>query len=178
MFKQKFKGVLVLLLVFSVVIIGFNATMGTVSKAATVAALMADSVVDSIGINNHWDYTTSPDYTHATGSIALSDLAKQKAILSAGELQRQNHTIKTGEQYSMLKTADGLESVYVDPGGPRYGYHVMNWFDEYPVTFGINAKQQAKFLQSIGFHYPNGSFFLDLHTDGEQIIGPKVKFGT
>jgi hypothetical protein len=121
---------------------------------------------------------TSPDYTHATGSIALSDLAKQKAILSAGELQRQNHTIKTGEQYSMLKTADGLESVYVDPGGPRYGYHVMNWFDEYPVTFGINAKQQAKFLQSIGFHYPNGSFFLDLHTDGEQIIGPKVPFSS
>ncbi|OGY60378.1 MAG: hypothetical protein A3B23_01695 [Candidatus Colwellbacteria bacterium RIFCSPLOWO2_01_FULL_48_10] len=126
-----------------------------------------------------------PDYSHASGSEALENIGKQQAILSAAEALKSGVKPKTGEFFSYINhdgnsvtgRDTGLESVYADHGGPRYGYHIIRWFDEFFINFGINKQHQEEFMAKTDFRYGHGENRKDLSADwgGEGIlIGNKV----
>jgi len=124
-----------------------------------------------------------PDYSHATGSSALKNIGKSGAILSSNEAKKEGVEISTGEFVSFnndipLAERRGLSSVYVDRGGPRYGYHSINWFDEYFVNFGISKEKQDSFMRTTDFRYGlmgEGDEKLSADFGGEgAVIGPKV----
>ncbi|KKR79048.1 MAG: hypothetical protein UU22_C0005G0021 [Parcubacteria group bacterium GW2011_GWA2_40_8] len=105
----------------------------------------------------------SSDYTHAAGSAALNGIAREQAILSAQEAVKAGIKPKTGEFVSYVHQESGkpstgiLNSVYVDRGGPKYGYNIVKWFGEYFVTFGINKERQEEYLRSTDVRY--GGYF-------------------
>lgn len=89
---------------------------------------------------------TKSHYFHSTGSLALSAIAKHKAILSAKELIMRGEKISTGEYVTGMgeypRAMGGLEDVYVsdDPVNTRGGMAVV---DDYPVIFGIHQRALA-----------------------------------
>jgi len=136
-------------------------------------------------VNSKYRYS---DFSHATGSAALPGIEKNGAILSAREAKKAGLPVRTGEHVSYLNSSndipvtggrDGLSSIYACKDGVEYGYHHLNWFDEYPVAFGINQKKQEDFLRQSGFNYEfiigEGSPILtvDLGSEG-VIIGNKA----
>ncbi|MBI3074820.1 MAG: hypothetical protein HYY92_01220 [Parcubacteria group bacterium] len=119
-----------------------------------------------------------PDYSHASGSAAFPAIGRHGAILSAEEAVKRGEIPKTGEfSHYMDYNGEGLNSVYADRGGPRYGYHVINWFDEYFVTFGINKERQEVFMESTDVRYGYGdepkTMNRDLGSEG-MLIGHAV----
>ncbi len=123
-------------------------------------------------------------FTHSSGSAALTGIAKSGAILSAQDSEREGIKIATGEHVSYVSSESGipvaggrygLGSVYASKDGPTYGYHHLNWFDEYHVAFGINKEKQEEFLRQIDFKYEWASSedhparTLDLGSEGIEI---------
>jgi len=128
-----------------------------------------------------------PEYAHASGSAALSGVSQAKAILSARQSIEKKIPVKSGEfhHYWDQEIADVqdqpnrvsvLGSVYVNHGLPHYGYHSINWFDEYFVGFGINQQKQEEYLTQNNFYYGKGKDQrLSVDYGGEGIIiGPQV----
>ena len=96
----------------------------------------------------------SPDYSHATGSAALGAIGGSGAILSAREAVKRGAKPKTGEYATYMDyQGEGLRSVYANQGHPQYGYHGVNWFNEFFVGFGINKERQERALDEAGFNY-------------------------
>lgn len=123
-------------------------------------------------------------FTHSSGSAALPGIAKSGSILSAQDVEREGIKIATGEHISYVSSESGipvaggkygLGSVYASKDGPTYGYHHLNWFDEYHVAFGINKEKQEEFLRQIDFKYEwassedNPARTLDLGSEGIEI---------
>ncbi len=96
---------------------------------------------------------------HGTGSEALKGLhgiGESQTISSARSLVSQQTPIATGEWFSERdnegkpKTggSGGLDDVYSSEGGIKEAsYHVVRWFDEFPVTFCIDKQKQQDFNQ-------------------------------
>ncbi|MDH2431418.1 hypothetical protein QCD60_02450 [Pokkaliibacter sp. MBI-7] len=96
---------------------------------------------------------------HGTGSEALKGLhgiGETQAISSAESLVSKNLPVATGEWFSERdnegkpKTggSGGLGDVYSSEGGIKEAsYHVVRWFDEFPVTFCIDRQKQQDFNQ-------------------------------
>jgi len=128
------------------------------------------------------------EFTHASGSAALAGIEKSGAILSAQDVESEGMKVATGEHVSYVSSETGnpvaggrygLGSVYASKNGPKYGYHHVNWFDEYYIAFGINKQKQEDFLRQIGFKYEWASskdkpaLTLDMGSEGVE-IGNKV----
>lgn len=102
-----------------------------------------------------------PDYAHTTGSAALNGIAEHATLLSGEEAVKRGTAPTTGEHVSYIQLDSGLSvsagagnsSIYVHHGPPVHNYHVLRWFDEHPVAFGINKERQEAFLEGTTFRY-------------------------
>lgn len=96
-----------------------------------------------------------PDYTHATGSAALLGVGGEGALLSSYDAKERGVSVITGEHGQSQRWRDEESalnvhgSVYVDRGGPRFGYNTIRWFNEFFVTFGISEERQLAHLASL-----------------------------
>lgn len=91
---------------------------------------------------------------HATSSVALPGISRQRALLSSKQLTEMTEPIVTGEittdMGELHRHWGGLEDVYASnsPVSLTYAKTVGN--DEYPVIFGINKNAiEDKPLQGI-----------------------------
>lgn len=114
---------------------------------------------------------------HDTGSPALSNIAKHKAIWSAQLSLQHGEELVTGEyafsayqqSHTSLKGTRGHNNVYTSRGSlSSKNYTIQRWFDESPVTFGISEKRQRTYDRARGVD----GMYLDRGT--EIGIGPVV----
>jgi hypothetical protein len=82
------------------------------------------------------------DVYHATSSVALPAISRQKALLSSRRLIKEGESLVTGEittpQGRLHKEWNGLEDVYAS-ASPHNVMYAKTKEDEYPVIFGIDA---------------------------------------
>lgn len=109
-----------------------------------VEAVVVDEIVQLLRSG----YTPS-DYSHASGSAALSEIGRRGMIVSSAELMTMGAKVKTGETGD-ARHRGGLWNVYGDRGIRGEGsYNTIAWFDEYFVTFGVSAPRQEAYLQTL-----------------------------
>lgn len=90
---------------------------------------------------------------HATNSLALSGLAKYRAICSAQYLIQQGELIKTGEILtetgSYYRNTGGLEYVYLsrDAISTSYCFTDGSSPDQYPIIFGIGGEEASNLIK-------------------------------
>ncbi len=127
------------------------------------------SVIDEIVQLLRAGYKPS-EYSHASGSAALSDIGQRGMLLSSAELSGEGAAVKTGEAGD-ARHGDGLWNVYGDRGIRGEGsYNTIAWFDEYFVTFGVNAERQEAYLQTLAPEDWKSGFY-------ESLIGPMWETG-
>jgi len=92
--------------------------------------------------------------THDTGSAALSQIGENNAIWSAQRALRHGEKLVTGEYaYSAYQQAhtsldgrQGHNKVYTSRDSlSSKKYTIQRWFNESPVTFGINEEKQREY---------------------------------
>jgi hypothetical protein len=97
-----------------------------------------------------------PDYTHVTASDALKGIGEEGALVNSLELS-DRRKIRTGEHRHWESSSYGrskLRSVYVTPGEAfTVRYDKANWFDSYPVAFGISKDLHETNQKAAGFSY-------------------------
>jgi len=102
---------------------------------------VAASVLEEV---NQLTQRPEADIFHASGSVALSGIERQRAILSARRALENGESVITGEHVffysgsydgSVTRRKIGIGSVYMDLA-PALGYSIARWFDEYWVVFG------------------------------------------
>lgn len=95
-------------------------------------------------------------FVHCTGSAAMDNFAKNKAIWSAALDIQNGDKVVTGEYVSKISHLDGqtsisggesgLENIFASRNGlGSSGYAMQRWFDETPVTFGIGEEKQRAY---------------------------------
>jgi len=119
---------------------------------------------------------------HNTGSSALEGIGKAGAILSAWRVLQSKGNVVTGEYVSYINHHDGETSVTGGKEGltevytlrnsslASNDYAIQRWFNECPVTFGIDVEKQKEYneAQGIDKNYDN-----DRKAEG-TVVGPKV----
>lgn len=131
-----------------------------------------------------------PDFSHASGSAALDGIASSSGIVCSRLLRERAGKVATGEFGRGRHSYHALANVYASRGLPFGGYETMNWFNEFPVQFGVNKQRHDAFLSE---YYPeidetydhNGPPLLNysgipktrIHDWGGEgmLLGPEVK---
>ncbi len=135
-----------------------------------------DAVEEAVELSLKGFPRSSELLVHGTGSAALANIAKHKAISSAALTLQRGDNILTGEYVSAIgkdgKTSvsgglEGLGAVYASRDGlANTSYTTRRWFDETPVTFGIAEKKQCAYNDAQGH---------EMYGDQDGIrIGPQV----
>lgn len=80
-------------------------------------------------------------YVHATSSRCLEQVARYRALLSRDRLAEVGGYAYSGERMDLSPR------VYVFRGGSGFQYDQTNWFNEYPVHFGL-SKDVGELVES------------------------------
>lgn len=118
---------------------------------------------------------------HDTGSAALEGIGEAGAILSARQARQSKSKVVTGEYACYISSHDGetsmsgrkggLENVYTSDDGLASGsYTTQRWFDECPVTFGIDSAKQKEYNETQG----TNEFYNYRRSKEGIVVGPKV----
>ncbi|MCK4136291.1 hypothetical protein ACQUJZ_22540 [Ralstonia pseudosolanacearum] len=103
-------------------------------------------------------------FVHGTGSAAIGDIGKNRAIQSAASVMRAGGKVVTGEYATfiardghtqMTASKEGLGDVYTSEEGlGSDSYTLQRWFDETQVTFGISKAKQRAYNEANGIIKP------------------------
>lgn len=100
------------------------------------------------------------DLFHSTGSEALKGMAVNSAILASEEARKRGILVGTGEYATSIGPVDsqkkpgekrGASSIYASESSAlNWGYAQVRWFDEYPVTLGMEQAEIIPLARSQG----------------------------